>query len=201
MRATHDVKREILDLAETQIRLKGFNGFSYRDIAGIMDVRTPAIHHHFHTKSDLGVAVINRELDKLAFREKWDVRLSGEEQLKKFIRSFYQDLGDGCMCLTGALTSDFRSLPEEVQDKTSKMCRAIVDQVAAALEKARSEKSVQFRGKAYDRALMLLSNMLASRLIARSMGDSICIRIVDQLLEDMGSRLKLSELLSERIQP
>ena len=68
MRTTHlihdirDTREEIIDLAEDLIRQNGYNAFSYSDIAAMLEVRPAAIHYHFPSKSDLGVAVIEREL-------------------------------------------------------------------------------------------------------------------------------------------
>ncbi|MCB9111119.1 MAG: TetR/AcrR family transcriptional regulator [Anaerolineales bacterium] len=53
-------KRTILNLAESLLQDKGFNGFSYANIASELGVKNAAIHYHFPSKEDLGVAVIKR---------------------------------------------------------------------------------------------------------------------------------------------
>ncbi len=55
-----DTKTEILDLAENLLLDRGFNGFSYADISSALGVKNAAIHYFFPTKSDLGIAVIQR---------------------------------------------------------------------------------------------------------------------------------------------
>ena len=52
--------QRILDTAEDIVRSRGYNGFSYADIASILDVSKAALHHHFPTKVDLGMALIDR---------------------------------------------------------------------------------------------------------------------------------------------
>src|SRR5215468_7490023 len=55
-----DTAGKILDLAETLIQTRGYNAFSYQDIADALGVTKTSIHYHFESKTDLGVAVIER---------------------------------------------------------------------------------------------------------------------------------------------
>ena len=48
------IVREARDLIMT----RGYNGFSYADIAEAVGIRKASIHHHFPAKSDLAKAVI-----------------------------------------------------------------------------------------------------------------------------------------------
>lgn len=57
---TSDKKNEILDCAQTLIQKRGYNGFSYADISSTVGIRKASIHHHFSTKVDLAVAVVER---------------------------------------------------------------------------------------------------------------------------------------------
>src|SRR5580700_12212203 len=50
----------ILDVAERLVQVRGFNGFSYADIAAELQVTKAALHYHFATKADLGEALISR---------------------------------------------------------------------------------------------------------------------------------------------
>ena len=45
-----NTKRAIMDLAESFLQEKGFNGFSYAHIAKALDVKNADIHYHFLTK-------------------------------------------------------------------------------------------------------------------------------------------------------
>jgi AcrR family transcriptional regulator len=55
-----DTKSKILDLGETLLLKKGFNGFSYADIAASLRIKNSSIHYHFPGKCDLGLGVIQR---------------------------------------------------------------------------------------------------------------------------------------------
>jgi len=65
---THtDTRTQILDIAEQLARQRGFSGFSYRDISQPLGIRNAAVHYHFPTKADLGIALLERYGDLLAF--------------------------------------------------------------------------------------------------------------------------------------
>ncbi|MGL4461062.1 MAG: TetR/AcrR family transcriptional regulator [Planctomycetia bacterium] len=46
--------------AEFLLQTRGYDGFSYADLAKAVGLRKASIHHHFPTKSDLGIALIDR---------------------------------------------------------------------------------------------------------------------------------------------
>ncbi|MDP2026901.1 TetR/AcrR family transcriptional regulator [Sulfuriferula sp.] len=41
------------------VQRRGFNDFSYADIANEVGIRKASLHHHFPTKTDLGLALID----------------------------------------------------------------------------------------------------------------------------------------------
>jgi TetR/AcrR family transcriptional repressor of nem operon len=180
-------RSEIIELADQLIRLKGFNAFSYADIAGIMDVRNAAIHYHFPSKADLGISVIDEELKRVAAgRQDW-AHLAGDEQIKKIMQGFFDKGRKGMICLTGSLTPDYETFSPQMQQKLVEMCEAILDWVAYCLEKGREERTLHFHGRARDRALLVLSAMFSSLLLARVMGSNVFDRMMDQLLKDLGT--------------
>ena len=50
----------LLDHAESFARVRGFDAFSYADLAESVGIRKASIHHHFRTKADLALAMIDR---------------------------------------------------------------------------------------------------------------------------------------------
>ena len=55
-----DVKTAIMDAAERRMQLGGFGGFSFREIAADVGIKSSSVHYHFPTKEDLAAAVIRR---------------------------------------------------------------------------------------------------------------------------------------------
>lgn len=50
-------KQQILELSADLLREKGFNGFSYQDLAKRLGINKASVHHHFSQKVDLGLAL------------------------------------------------------------------------------------------------------------------------------------------------
>ena len=61
-----DAAVAIMDAAERRIRLGGFNGFSFREIAADVGIKSSSVHYHFPTKENLAAAVIHRYTDEVA---------------------------------------------------------------------------------------------------------------------------------------
>src|SRR5713226_3326095 len=55
-----DVKDAILNAAELRMQQGGFAGFSFREIAADVGIKSSSVHYHFPTKEDLAAAVIRR---------------------------------------------------------------------------------------------------------------------------------------------
>ena len=50
----------ILDVAERMLQVRGYNGFSYGDVAAELGITRAALHYHFKGKAELGQALIDR---------------------------------------------------------------------------------------------------------------------------------------------
>ena len=61
-RLTHnaDTSQRILDIAERLMQTRGYNSFSYADIAQSLRVTKASLHYHFPTKGELGQRLIQR---------------------------------------------------------------------------------------------------------------------------------------------
>lgn len=180
-----DMRENIIDKAEELIRTKGYNAFSYSDIAGVLHIRNAAIHYYFPSKADLGVGVVEREIGAIASsREEWE-GLPGNVQLRKVMERFYNSYRRGWICLNGSLTPDFLTLPDPLQEKVKQMCEGILDWMTEALEKGRADGTLAFEGEAESRALLVISSLLSSLLLARVLGKEVLPRMLDQLLKDI----------------
>ncbi|MDI1265042.1 MAG: TetR/AcrR family transcriptional regulator [bacterium] len=116
-----ETAEQILDLAETLIQTRGYSAFSYQDIADGLGIRKASIHYHFASKADLGIAVVNRYIDR------FDAALSeiaGNESkssmamLDFYVQPYLQfaDTPDR-VCLSGALAGEMLALPPELRQR------------------------------------------------------------------------------------
>src|SRR3954470_9665567 len=61
-----DTAERILDSAERLVQSRGFNGFSYADVAAELRVTKASLHYHFPGKAELGEALIARYAARFA---------------------------------------------------------------------------------------------------------------------------------------
>ncbi|WP_020593857.1 TetR/AcrR family transcriptional regulator [Kiloniella laminariae] len=115
MSSNSETATKIMDAAEGYIRTRGYNAFSFRDIAADVGIKTASIHYHFPTKGDLGAAVAKRYTDRfMAHLGPADAH-SPHQQLERYVQAFRSSLADeDKMCLCGMLGAEISSLPENV---------------------------------------------------------------------------------------
>jgi TetR/AcrR family transcriptional repressor of nem operon len=85
-----DTAQRILDIAERLVQTRGFNGFSYADIASALALTKASLHYHFPTKGELGQRLIDRyEASFLRALTEID-RTSGDarEKLRRYARIY-----------------------------------------------------------------------------------------------------------------
>jgi len=83
---------QLLDAAQTLVERRGYNAFSYKDLATDIGIKTASIHYHFPAKADLGIALMDRYLGGLeqAFATIDRTGSTHKTKLKKFIK-LYRD--------------------------------------------------------------------------------------------------------------
>ena len=183
-----NTKRAIMDLAETFIQEKGFNGFSYAHIAKALDVKNAAVHYHFPTKEELVCAVMQRYRDRfqLWINNSRVKNLSPEEKLEWFF-SIYTDTraDNGKVCLGGSLETEFNSLPLSLREQTEALTRELLAWLQATLQEGRDAGIFHFSGDSSNKAALILSSLQGGLQMARALGTDKFHAVVEQHKRDL----------------
>jgi AcrR family transcriptional regulator len=177
-----------MDLAETFIQEKGFNGFSYAHIAKELDVKNAAIHYHFPTKEELACAVIQRYRDRfqLWINNARIKGLSSQEKLEWFFSIYTNTRADnGKVCLAGSLETEFNSLPAPLREQTEALTRELLTWLQATLQEGREAGVFQFGGDASGKAALILSSLQGALQMARALGNEKFYAVVEQHKQDL----------------
>ena len=168
-----DTARRILDVAERLVQTRGFNGFSYADIAEALDVTKASLHYHFPSKADLGKRLIERyEKAFLATLKAIDAAAAApRDKLKRYTRIYAQVLRDNRMCLCGMLASDYATLPKPMKEEVKHFFDENEQWLAAVLEQGRKDGSLEFKGSAVDLARGMVGSLEGAMMLARSYGE------------------------------
>ena len=185
MAVATDTPQRILDIAERLVQTRGFNGFSYADIAEAMNVTKASLHYHFRGKADLGRSLIQRyEKNFLAALAGIDAGTrDAREKLRRYAAIYGTVLADNRMCLCGMLAAEFGTLPEEMRDRMRHYFDANEQWLAGVLKQGKKDKTLKFAGSAVESAQALIGSLEGAMMIARSYGDPARFKAVsDRLL-------------------
>ncbi len=169
-----DTKTELLDRAEYAARKRGWDGFSYADLAKTVGIRKASIHYYFPAKSDLSVALIERYAAGMqrVCREIDERCDTASERLMAIVAHYRRALHEGeAVCLCVSFSTSRESLPEEVMARIAAYRKAMIGWLAAAFERAMSDGSVANVADPEKEASAALALLEGAHLAARTAMD------------------------------
>jgi TetR/AcrR family transcriptional repressor of nem operon len=168
-----DTASRILDIAERLAQVRGFNGFSYADIAAELTISKASLHYHFRGKADLGEALIGRYATRFT-HALTQIDERGDDAPAKLAAyaSIYADvLSDRRMCLCGMLAADYDTLPQPMRDAVIGFFDENEAWVAGVLKQGEQEGSLRLSGSATEVAQVIVGGLEGALLVARPYGD------------------------------
>jgi TetR/AcrR family transcriptional regulator, transcriptional repressor for nem operon len=168
-----NTRTRILDIAERLVQVRGFNGFSYADVATELAITKPSLHHHFPSKAGLGEALIAR------YAERFTRALAAIDadiptapaKLDAYAGLYADVLREGRMCLCGMLAAEYQTLPSAIQGAVVAFLDDNEDWLEHVLEQGHTDRSLHFNGTARETARSILSGLEGAMLVNRSHGE------------------------------
>lgn len=165
----------IVEAGRQLITLRGYNGFSFADVAETVGIRKASVHHHFPAKSDLAFAVIEQARSAilgqaLKFR---DGDLGAVEALAGYTDYWERCIDDGSasFCLAGVLAAELPSLPPSVSAAVRAHFRDLAAWLTAVLALGRSQGAFGFGGSPGEEAERFMASVYGAMLAARVFGE------------------------------
>jgi TetR/AcrR family transcriptional repressor of nem operon len=154
-----DVKTAIMDAAERRMRQGGFGGFSFREIATDVGIKSSSVHYHFPTKEDLAAAVIRRWTEYTS--ELIDKELKKDpDPVHVWTKAFRGTaFSEAHMCPCTVLGAASQDLPKQVAKEVKgffKMC----------------QKKLVAEGLSPSKAAEVLSTITGALVVANALGDT-----------------------------
>ncbi|WP_171236303.1 TetR/AcrR family transcriptional regulator [Ruegeria sp. HKCCA6837] len=166
-----DTKTALLDFAEHAARARGFDGFSYADLAEAVGIRKASIHYHFPTKANLSAALMDRyhtvlEGECQKIEDKYE---TGSERLQALVQLYRDALNDGkTLCLCVSLISSRESLSEEVIEKIRAFRAMMVQRIQSIFELGQTDKTISGVTNPASEARAALALLEGAHLTARA---------------------------------
>jgi TetR/AcrR family transcriptional repressor of nem operon len=194
--ANSDTSTRILDAAERLVQTRGFNAFSYADIARALHITTASLHYHFPTKAKLGERLIVR------YRESFLVALDHIDascrdagaKLRAYVAIYVTVLERNRMCLCGMLAADYATLPRAMKDEVHRFFDANEAWLVEVLQRGRADQELAFAAPPVESARVLVAALEGAMLIARTHGDPSRLQsAANHLLADLGVTATMPE--------
>lgn len=174
MNTNNSTRGKLIALAQHLIQARGYNGFSYRDLADMIGIKSASIHYYFPQKEDLLLAAIGD------YRARWGAKvlsmpedLCAAEKLWRYFRMYVDAIcsADG-LCLGGTLAADFLFLPESIRKTLQDFYLANENWLARIMEQGNQDGSLlpQTTPKSAARALYaaIQGALISARLFDNS---------------------------------
>lgn len=106
-------------MAERLTQTKGFNGFSYLDLADEIGIKNSSIHYHFKAKADLALALVERlHEDHSAVFADLDKTLDTPQQRLQAVVDYFQTyIQDEKFCMCGMMAAELQSVSPAVRNR------------------------------------------------------------------------------------
>lgn len=152
----------ILDAAEARLCMVGYHGFSFRDLAGDVGIRSASVHYHFPTKEALVTRLTKR------YRERFFAAMAdappGTDRIIAYREAFRDLLARKCaMCLCGLLGAESYGLPRTVRQEVRRFFEDATIHLAEGLQGEAEERRRH--------AAAILARLQGAVLLARAYED------------------------------
>jgi TetR/AcrR family transcriptional repressor of nem operon len=174
----------ILDVAERLVQTRGYNGFSYADVAAELGITKPSLHYHFASKAELGETLITRYHTRFAAALGSIDAAGGDAgtKLRRYAALYADVLDKQRMCLCGMLAADLETLPGGMRDAVVRFFDASETWLEGVLDEGKVSGTIRNDSPSHDQARMVISALEGAMLVSRSYHDPARFRAVARRL-------------------
>ena len=170
-----DTKSALLDSAEHAVRARGYDGFSYADLAAEVGIRKASIHHHFPAKADLAQALIER-YSQAVFARLADIAVqhpTAGARLTALVGTYRDAIEGGTkLCLCVAFCTGRDSLSPAVLTTLDAFRVTVAAWLADVFALAKADGSIAGVSDPAAEAQACLAQLEGAQLVARAAKDS-----------------------------
>ena len=158
----NETAERLMDSAERHIRSAGYGGFSFRDLAAEIGIKSASVHHYFPTKATMAAAVARRYADRFFAAVAPRPNETAEDAIAAYRSTFKAILDrDGLMCLFGVLGAEAGGLSPEVASEVRSFFRRCIEDLSRRIGGPDAEA----------RAFQVLATLEGGMMLARAYQD------------------------------
>ena len=184
---------EIAACARSLIALRGYNGFSYADIADAVGITKASVHHHFPSKAELvRSVVVGYRAEALAGLGALTTQVADPAARLQAWTHFWQD----CIrertlpfCICAMLATEMPTIPEDVGAEVRGHFDDLSRWLAATLAAGKRARQFTLHGTPAAEALAFMAAIHGAMVSARAYGDAAVFTSISQgLLARLATR-------------
>jgi TetR/AcrR family transcriptional regulator, transcriptional repressor for nem operon len=180
---------QILDVAERLVQTRGFNDFSYADIALELGITKPALHYHFRSKAVLGEAIIARYSERFfsALAAIEVDRSDARARLDAYVQLYRSVVSAQRMCLCGILAAEYLTLPAPMRSAVIGFFDRNEDWLERVLRQGQGDRELSVGEPIRDTARAIIDTLEGATMIARAHAaperfDAVAARMISAML-------------------
>lgn len=180
-----NTRDKVLQVAERLIQSRGYNGFSFDDIAREVGVRKPSLYYHFATKADLGAEVVRVYTQSFAAslqrieQEHDDARTTLAGYVELFTETYKTDC---LLCLCGILGAERNTLPEEIRTEIAQFFELNLEWLTRVIQTGQKTQRLSPRQAPAKAAAMLLASLEGAMIVGRGTRSSSLVAEVGAMV-------------------
>ncbi|MCM3629463.1 TetR/AcrR family transcriptional regulator [Paenibacillus glycanilyticus] len=164
---------EILHVAHELLVERGYNGFSYADIADKVGIQKASIHYHFPSKENLVQSVIQRyrSIVKSKLSELDKIPVDSVQKLRLYLNYWNECLQNKAsdVCLCAQLAAEVPMLPESVRIEVQGHFEELSGWIAGLLREAIDKRQLSLSAdQVKDEAEFVVASIHGGMLSART---------------------------------
>jgi AcrR family transcriptional regulator len=178
-------RESIIRLADQLIRDKGYNAFSFYDIAKHLGIKNASIHYYFPGKTQLGLAVIKEHRHRFDVLKQETATKPPAEKLKAFIDTYTSTRREERICIVGSLASDLHSLEPALENELKLFGQEVLEWLEEVLQQGLACGAFSLNMPTRSKALMIITNLLAALQLTRLTGVHDFYTITETIMQEI----------------
>lgn len=168
----NDTKEAILQLGAALIQQVGYHAFSYADIAKKLEMKNAAVHYHFPGKADLYEGIVDAHINTYTMlaKEMENASIPAKAKLETIFNRYAHLVDCDRICIIGAISTDYSTLPEKVRDKVGLLVGLVLKLVEKILHEGKKKGEFRFSESSRVQTLLIMTNLSAGVQLARITG-------------------------------
>lgn len=192
MTKTSNTANDILTSARSLLVKGGYNSFSYADIADVVGIRKPSIHHHFPSKAALveTLVVQYRQAAEEGIANLARAIPEPLDQLRAYIGYWKACIGDASapFCVCALLANELPVLPHDVATQIQGYFRFLSGWLTTVLERGAADGTMTLQDTPRVEAEVFMASVHGAMLSARAYGDTAVFgAVMDSQLAHLSS--------------